>query len=333
MTVNYRTFVIANPAAGAGSVKEEWPLIERLLRANLPELDFAFTEGPGHATLLAREALRNGWEMVVSVGGDGTLNEVINGFYDRPDPEDFFTLCDDGWIVTTDQTPTPINPDAVLGLLPMGTGGDFRRTLGLMGGMADNVEHLRGQHTRPIDLGQLAYVDHKGALACRFFINIACAGQGGLVDEYANKSWKGLGGTMSFLVATFRAFIKYKNADLEVRIDDTTEFREKILNLIVANGAYFGGGMWIAPGAQPDDGAFQVVSMGDFTRLRQFKVLPSIYSGTHLSFREIDRYRATEVAARAVDSELSVLLDLDGEQPGQLPARWVIRPGQIKFKI
>ena len=333
MTVNYRTFVIANPAAGAGAVGDEWRLIERLLRANLPELDYAFTEGPGHATLLAREALRAGWEMIVSVGGDGTLNEVINGFFERPEPEEYFELSSDGWVNPKDRSPEPINPDAVLGLLPLGTGGDFRRSLGFMGGVAENVEHLRGRHTRTIDVGHLGYLDHKGGLASRHFINIACAGISGLVDRHVNETWKGLGGTASFVWGTFRAFLQWQNAEMEIRLDDTTEIRDHILNVVCANGQFFGAGMWIAPGAELDDGCFQVVLLGNLSKPEMAKILPRFYSGTHLKSRKVSRHRASQIAVRAIDADDAILLDVDGEQPGRLPATWTCLPGAVKFKV
>ncbi len=332
MSVNYRTFVIANPTAGAGSVGDDWQLIERLLRANLPELDFAFTEGPGHATLLAREAIRNGWEMIVSVGGDGTLNEVINGFFEPPEPKEHYEEHD-GWIRPTDKSPDPINSEAVLGLMPMGTGGDFRRSLGLMGGIAETVEHLRGRHTRRVDVGKMGYLDHSGQLSSRYFINVASAGMGGLIDRYVNNSWKGWGGTTSFILGTLRAFVVWNNAEVEIRLDDTTEIRDKITNLVCANGQYFGGGMWIAPGAELDDGSFQVVLIGNLTKPQMVKILPRFYGGRHLESRKVTRYRAQTVAARCPNPEEDILLDLDGEQPGKLPATWTIHPGQLRVKL
>ncbi len=332
MSVNYRTFVIANPTAGAGSVGDDWQLIERLLRANLPELDFAFTEGPGHATLLAREALRNGWEMIVSVGGDGTLNEVVNGFFELPEAAEHFEHRQ-GWIQCRDAKPQPINPDAVLGLMPMGTGGDFRRSLGFMGGIAETVEHLRGLHTRTVDVGQLGYLDHRNQLCARYYINIASAGMSGLIDRYVNNSWKGWGGTTSFILGTLRAFVSWKNQDVEIRLDDTTEIRDEITNLVCANGQYFGGGMWIAPGAELDDGALQVVIIGNLSKPEMVKILPRFYGGRHLEARKVSRHRAKQVSARATDKKDIALLDVDGEQPGKLPATWVVHPGAIRIKI
>ncbi|MFB6374263.1 MAG: diacylglycerol kinase family protein, partial [Bradymonadaceae bacterium] len=221
--LNYRTFVIANPEAAAGRVREDWDLVDRLLRAKIPELDAAFTEGPGHATILAREALRAGWEMIVCVGGDGTLNEVVNGFFEKPRPADNYKRAG-GWIRRdSDSELEPINEDAVLGVVPMGTGSDFRRTVGLMGGTRESIDHLSGRETRPIDIGQVTYLDFDGNLASRLFVNIASAGFSGSVDEVANNMWKGLGGKASFMLASTRAFLKWKNVDIDVLIGDTVE--------------------------------------------------------------------------------------------------------------
>lgn len=333
-SVNYRTFVIANPVAAAGDVKSEWPLIERLLRANLPELDFAFTDGPGHATLLAREALRSGWEMIVAIGGDGTLNEVVNGFYERPTVDNAgLSMNSRGFVGADPGPPKPISEDAVLGVVPLGTGGDFRRTLGLMGGLDNTIERLRDRQTRQVDLGQIIYVDHRGNLASHYFLNIAAAGLSGLVDHYVNRAWKGLGGTTSFAFGTVRAALNWTNIDVEVVLDGTTEIRDTMQNIIVANGAYFGGGMWIAPGARVDDGCFEVILMRDLSFRESAAILPKLYAGCHLASRKVTRHQARQVAARVVDSERAILIDVDGEQPGKLPATWQAHPDQLAFKI
>lgn len=330
--VNYRTFVIANPEARAGLVRKEWPLIERLLRASLPELDFAFTEGPAHATLLAREAIKNGWEMIVAVGGDGTLNEVVNGFFEKTDIDRAYRVDDEGWVVAKDNTPRLINDQAVLGLIPMGTGGDFRRTIGLMGGLADTIEHLRGRSTRVIDLGQVGFLDTSGRLTNRLFINIAAAGLSGLVDKHVNSTWKGLGGSASFIWGTFRAFVTWKNIEIQVRLDDTTEYQGPMQNLIVANAEYFGAGMWAAPGAQVDDGQFQVVFMGDLGRRESLQTLPRMYQGSQFISKDIWRKPARRVSARVV-GDIPFLLDIDGEAPGSLPATWTIHPQALRLKL
>lgn len=333
MTLHLRTFAIVNPTAAAGKVKEEWPLIERLLRAKLPEFDFAFTEGPAHATLLAREALRAGWEMVVSIGGDGTLNEVVNGFFEKPDPTTAYELDPDGWLNPRDITLNYISPTAVLGHVPFGTGGDFRRTVGLMGGLAETIDHLSGRHTRPIDIGQVGYLDHKNNIASRYFINIASAGISGKVDYYSNRTWKGLGGNACFITASARAFATWKNVDVQIRLDQTEEIHEKMMNLVIANGEFFGAGMWIAPGAELDDAAFQVVFMNDLSRREAVEFLTKVYRGKHLGMRKIHRRRARQISIRTTAPNTTMLIDIDGEQPGQIPATWNVQPAAINFKL
>jgi len=332
--MNYRTFVIANPAAAAGAVEREWEYIERLLRTRLPEMDAAFTEGPGHATLLTRQALRAGWEMIVCVGGDGTVNEVLNGFFERPDPEAAFERRD-GWLEPRQRNRelTPIEEEAVLGLVPLGTGGDFRRTVGLMGGLRESIEHLTGRRTRQVDIGEAACIESDGGIESRYFLNIASAGFSGAVDEEVNGMWKGFGGRLSFILASAKAFAKWRNVDLEVRLDETVELGGPTFNLVVANGEYFGGGMWVAPGADLDDGEFQVVEFGDLSKWQMASSLPDIYRGHHLHMEKVRRHRARRVSARANDDKNEVLLDLDGEAPGHLPAHWRIHPGALRLKL
>lgn len=332
--MSYRTFVIANPTAAAGEVGREWDYIERLLRTRLPELDAAFTEGPGHATLLARQALRAGWEMIVCVGGDGTVNEVLNGFYEAPDASSGYQLRD-GWLEPTSAagTPTPIADDAVLGLVPLGTGGDFRRTIGLMGGLRESIEHLTGERTRRIDIGEAACLTDVGEPVARYFLNIASAGFSGAVDTEVNRMWKGFGGRLSFVLASAKAFLKWRNVDLEVRLDDKVDLSGRTFNLVIANGEYFGGGMWVAPGADLEDGQFQVVEFGDLTKWEMATAMPDIYRGHHLRQQKVKRHHATRVSARAKAEGQEVLLDLDGEVPGVLPAHWRIHGGTLPLKV
>ena len=331
--LNYRTFVVANPTAAAGRVEEEWEHLERLMRAGLPELDAAFTEGPGHATVLTREALRAGWEMIVCVGGDGTLNEVVNGFYEARDPHEDYEL-EDGWLRRKQKPPIePINPEAVLGVMPLGTGGDFRRTIGFMGGKRETISHLSGQETREIDVGEIAYLDFEGNLARRYFLNIASAGFSGSVDEVANNMWKGLGGKGSFMLASARAFARWRNVEIDTLIGDTIERSGEVFNFVVANGEYFGGGMWVAPGAQLDDGMFQIVEMGDLSKMEMLWLVQTIYRGHHLEYPSVERFRADHVAARPSDPREIVRIDVDGEAPGRLPAYWSIHNRVLPLKF
>jgi diacylglycerol kinase family enzyme len=329
MNESFRTFVVANPKAGAGQVERDWDRIERLLGARLSELDFAFTEGPGHATLLTREALRNGWEMIVAIGGDGTNNEVVNGFFEPRDAEELDVV--DGFVRIAGP-PRPIAQDAVLGFLPMGTGGDFRRTIELTGDLKETVDVLAGRETRTIDAGEMGFVDHDGKLAARMFLNIAGGGFGGRVDQLANKTWKGLGGGLSFRIASTRGWMTWKNVELEVVIDGDETIKMPFFNVVVANGEYFGGGMWVARGASIEDGEFDMVFMGDMSKWQSAILMAKIYDAKHFAMPDIFRRTGKELAVKS-HVKRPVLLDVDGEQPGQFPATFVMRPGSLRIKV
>jgi diacylglycerol kinase (ATP) len=333
MKQDLRTFVVANPRARAGAVGREWSPIERMLKAKISEIDVAFTEGPGHATVLAREALRSGWEMILCVGGDGTCNEIAGGFFEEPESQVRFEIDEEGWLKPLGPPPSPINPDAVFGFLPLGTGGDLRRTLGWMGSIKENIQRLDGRKTKPIDVGYVGFVDPQGQVKSRVFVNIASAGFSGAVDALVNRMWKGLGGNLSFRLASLGAFVGWKNPEVTVQLDNLEEHRGKFFNVVVANGQYFGSGMWIAPGAALDDGAFQVVFLGDLGLPRVLQLMGAIYQGGHLGFDEVFRRNATEISIRPESHQRRVALDLDGEQPGHLPAHFSLLESKLLLKV
>lgn len=332
MAASLRTFIVANPTSGAGSVEREWEVIERHLKNTLTEYDVAFTTGSGHASLLTREALRAGWEMVVAVGGDGTLNEVVNGFFEVPEPREHYRLQSEGWLDCLHAKPQAINPDAVVGVIPMGTGGDFRRTIGLMGGWREAIDALKGTQTRCIDVGQTGFIDHDGKIATRYYINIAGGGLSGAVDDLVNKSSKRFGGTVSFASAALRAFSRWSNPEIELRLDDMEEIRQRVTTFVAANGQYFGGGMWIAPGASLSDGQLQLVMLGNLSKLEAIPTLAKVYSGRHLDDEKVWRKQTRHLSVRCLERGAHVLLDVDGEQPGRLPASFHVHPGSILLK-
>ncbi len=328
-----RTFVIANPTSGGGSVKREWDVIERMLKNTLTDYDVAFTRGPEHATLLAREAIKAGWEMVVAVGGDGTINEVVNGFFEPPNPRDLYKLTPDGWIVHRGILPKPMNPEVLLGVIPLGTGGDFRRSLGLMGGWKEAISALATDNSRLIDLGQVGFMNHQGKLATRFYMNIASGGFSGDVDQRINRSNKRLGGTAGFALATLRTFATWSNVEIDVRLDEMEELENlRVHTFTAANGEYFGGGMRIAPGASLTDGQLQFVTLGDFGKLEAISNMARVYSGTHVNLDKVQKRHAKQISVRSRQRERNVLLDVDGEQPGRLPALFHVLPSVIRVK-
>jgi YegS/Rv2252/BmrU family lipid kinase len=308
-----RPVLIVNPNSAGGQTRRRWPQLEAEIRDVLGELEVRFTERTGHATELARAALAEGAEQLIAMGGDGTVNEVVNGFFDEAG------------------RPAPGSERAAFGILPAGTGGDFVKTAGVPRLLADAARRIAEGTSRKIDVARLTYLGHGGGEEVRHFVNIASFGIGGLVDRYADGSpgiKSALGGKASFLIASFRASLAYHNARCRITLDGGQPSEKRIYSCAVANGRYFGGGMMIAPQAELDDGRFDVVTIGDVSMATMLLHSPKIYRGAHVDLPFVTVERATEVRAESLDSE-EVLLDVDGEQPGRLPARFELRPRAI----
>jgi YegS/Rv2252/BmrU family lipid kinase len=306
------TVVIVNPKSQGGRLGKRWPELADILQRQFP-FDDVHTEAAGHATELVREALRGGAERIVAIGGDGTVNEVINGFFD------------DG---------KAFAPHASFALIPFGTGGDFRRTLGIPLETLDAAKLIAANHVRTIDIGRLDYVSTAGAKAVRMFANIASFGVSGVVDRLVNESGKKLG-RLSFALATARATWAYKNQRVQLIFDGDAQGRvEATINTVaVANGKYFGGAMKVAPNAEVDDGQFDVIAMGDFGFADLLKSGRRLYQGTHLGMAKVTARRAKLVEAEPVDPKGIIELDVDGEPLGRLPARFEILPGALKVVV
>ncbi len=296
--------LVVNPRAGAGAAAARLPALRAALENAGARFDVALTEAPRDATRLVREALEGGAAGVAVVGGDGTLNEAVNGFFD--------------------ENGDPIAPDAWLGPLPCGTGGDFRRTLGISRRIDPMVTRMLWARPRRVDVGWMTFVDHEGREAQRAFINIASFGMSGMVNRIVNEGPKWMGGTPAFLLGTFRALARYENQPVRLTLDDGEPIVHEVLTVAVANGRFFGGGMQIAPRAEIDDGAFDVVILSH-TPLGSLRLTGDIYRGAHLTRDGVSFSRARRVRAEPVRSGEPVLIDLDGEAPGSLPATFELR--------
>lgn len=306
---------VVNPRSQGGALARVWPELQRTARRELGGLEAMMTEAPGDATRLARQALQAGADLVVAVGGDGTLHEVAAGFFD-----------DKG---------APVRPGAAIGLLPFGTGGDFRKTARVPRDTEAALRLLATGEARPIDVGHLIYRDGSGADASTIFVNITSFGIGGLVDRNVATTTRALGGKMSYFLATTKAMMGWKNQRVRVIFDgDEADFWEvAIRSIAVCNGRYFGGGMQVAPGAELDDGQFDVVCLGDMGQLEFMGLSRHIYDGSHLTRANVKARRARTVEARLLDEHGECLLDVDGEAPGALPARFAILPRALPFVL
>jgi len=306
-----RVRVILNPSAASGAALYKVSDIGATLRRfELPH-EIVLTRARGHATELARAAAADGVDVIAVVGGDGTLNEVVQAY-----------LGENGEGVR--------GPD--LALIPSGTGGDFKKTLGMSGAMDEAVARIRHGQRRPIDMGVLRMTGPGGEERLRAFVNIASFGIGGEVDAIVNGSPKWLGGRAAFVTGTLRAMVKYRNASVRVKVDGKPWFEGPIFNVAIANGRYFGGGMMIAPHADPSDGRFECVALGDMTRGEVIGLSAKIYQGAHLAARDVRVTSGTRVEAEPLFPWAEVLLDVDGEQPGMLPVKATMVKGGLTFR-
>jgi YegS/Rv2252/BmrU family lipid kinase len=304
--------VVVNPSAGAGRGRERLATAEAVFRREGADYTVSSTRGPRDATRIVREALADGTKGVAVLGGDGTLHEAVNGFFDERGQ----SVANGAW----------------LGVLPGGTGGDFRKAVGLTRDIEASVHHLLKAEPRPIDVGEIHYRDHDGADARSMFINIASFGISGLVVQLVNDAPKALGGTASFLIGTLRAMMQYRNRRVRITVDGGPPRETSIVTMAVANGQYFGGGMRIAPRAELSDGWLDVVGLEDMSVIQQLRLTPHMYRGTVLGQPGVIRHRGREIVAEPADDAGPILLDVDGEAPGSLPATFRVREACLMLK-
>jgi diacylglycerol kinase (ATP) len=309
MSDNFRAKFIVNPSSANRSTGRLWSQLEDVMRKHFGDFEFCLTETPNHATRLTSEALHDGFEMVVAVGGDGTVNEVVNGFFNSG---------------------SLINPDAVLGVISRGTGSDFIKTLGIPKPIEAACRTLRGRAIRKCDAGHFTCLGHHGEHIERYFINIADFGMGGETVERVNRTTKAFGGFASFLYGALSTILTFKSKRIKVKVDDSYEADKLIDNVVVANGQYFGGGMWVAPRAQVDDGMFDILIIEEMGRLESLRNISKLYKGTHLQHPKVTCLHGKTVTAESPDT---VLLDVEGEQIGRLPVRFDIIPAAINVKV
>jgi diacylglycerol kinase (ATP) len=300
---------IVNPNAAMGAVGRRWPSIKALSEERLGSIRTLITSGPGDATEFARREAMKGACLIVCVGGDGTLNEIVNGLMNHQGP---------------------VRDDVAVGFIPFGTGCDFRRTLCIPRDPVGALELLARGPAEPIDLGRLTYLDHEGRTSVRYFHNVTSFGLGGEVDERVNRSGRRMGGFFSFLKSTMISLLLYDKKRIHLKIDGKFEETVVTWNVAVANGKYHGGGMCIAPDASAQDGVFGVTIVGDLSLFEILYHLPKLYTGRIGAVKKVRILEGKKVEAF---SEQKVLLDVDGEQPGMLPVTIDMVPGALRFIV
>lgn len=295
-------FAVINPQSANGSTRKRWPEYLKRLGQEGYLIDFAYTTRPSDASHITQRILKEGYRKVISVGGDGTMNEVVNGFFS------------DGQLIT---------PEAELAIFSHGTGSDLIRSLQISKGIDPFLEILRQGRKRMVDVGEVLFYDNSGKQTHRYFLNVADVGLGGETVARVNQQSKLLGGKLSFLMGSILSILRYQNKVMLCEIDGKLIFEGRLNSIMVANGRYIGGGMMIAPHAELDDGLFDIVILGDFSAFTLLRHLPKIYRGTHLKIPGVKVYRGRSVV---ITSTEKAVLDIDGEQPGQAPLTFSLHP-------
>lgn len=305
-----RYFFIVNPHSASRRTGHIWPHIKELFEKRLGKIDFALTKGNVHATYLTGEALYAGYDRIIVVGGDGTLNEAVNGFYDSNGI---------------------IKKDAVLGYFASGTGEDFARTFKIEAlSVEAHVERILRDNITRIDVGNVQYLKPDGSANTRKFINETSAGFTANVARTVNVFPKFLNGKLTFLLGTLASFAVFRRHIITVKADGKEVFSGKALAVCAANGKYFGGSMKIAPEASPDDGLFDIIILKDIGRIELMRNIGIIYDGGHMKNPKIMALKAKEVVLTSHDN---VGIEMDGEPVGHIGAKISIHERELGFIV
>ncbi len=310
-----KPLLIVNPASGGGATGRTFAAMRGTIERSLGEVDVAMTERAGHGIDLAREGALAGHPLVIAIGGDGTIHEVVNGLLQA---KSLGTKTE----------------GAELGIIGQGTGGDFKKTLGLEHRLDRYVEAIASGRRRAIDVGKFT----GGGKSSHYFVNILSVGMGGLVDRYVAEAPRVLGGRAAYFGASLKALLHARlgNVRVEVVRDGATE--EHVIRsfmIAICNGKYFGGGMKVAPMAELDDGWLELVALGATSKLGFAMTSGSIYSGGHIGQAGTVHLRGQRLRLELVndDAKNVYLLDVDGEPMGGLPLDVEIVPKALVLRV
>ena len=306
-----KTQVIINPESNKGRTGKRWQLIKSALQSFLKEFKYEFTEKPNHAAEISRSAIQDGSELIIGVGGDGTLNEIANGFFEDRNI---------------------INPETTLGVIPSGCGSDLSRSLNIPQNLTAALNLITTAPSHAIDIGRVKYKDFSGEDQERYFLNVSDFGIGGEVVKRVNQNRMKKKAT-SYFKSLLSAFINFKNKKLRIKIDEQELPPDEYMIGAISNGKIFGKGMKIAPNARLDDGLFDVVLIKGMKTLEFCWNAMRIYSGSHLSHPKVTMIQGKKVEVDTLsDKEEEVLIEGDGELLGGVPAVFEIFPRSIPVK-
>jgi diacylglycerol kinase (ATP) len=320
---------IINPASGTRNARQE--IDDLLTRVDhlYGQVAVRFTERRGHASELAFAGVNDGHSLIVAVGGDGTFSEVANGVLRAGDEASACAAGGGGPAHDADLPP--------VGLVSVGTGGDFRRTLGIGPGIDGSLEALAAGEERDIDVVRAEFRSPDGSPTRRYFVNVLSAGLGGLVDHYIESMPSFIGGRAAYYLASLRALAVGREERVAMRIEWLGESREETVPaylVAICNGRWFGGGMDVAPMAQPDDGRLEVITVTAPNKPFIAKRMRSVYAGRHLEVPTVHHFPCQCMELRLEDqaAESSFLLDVDGDALGSVPLSIEVVPGRLRVR-
>jgi len=299
--------VILNPASAAGRTGQKQTLILAAVDRHLGQaFSLCVTRRPLEATSSAREAVSAGSELVIAVGGDGTIQETVNGLFSRG---------------------RPINPDCQLGIINSGTGCGFLKSLDFPPDLDGQCRVIAQGWTRLIDIGRAVFSNGNGRGQERYFINECQAGIGGEVVKKVHSGSKKLGGLLAFGLNTLAVLLKYPNQRMTVTVDDGPETTGRFMGIIAANGNSMAGGMQLAPQADVGDGLLDFLFIHEQTLVERLRNFPKIYGGSHIASPKFSYFRGKSLA---LTSEEDISFEADGELLGHLPCRVEILPSALR---
>lgn len=306
--------IIVNPKSAAGATESRWAEIAADFRTHFGAFQVAFTKKHGDGIALAKRGAEQGRKFIIACGGDGTINEVANGILES-------------------------NPEIELGILPSGTGGDFRKTLGMPTEIRETARALRNGKTKKIDVGRVTFENFENKKVSRYFLNVASFGLSASIIENVKSTtalkWLPhdlIRGKASFALSTLQEVLDLEFKTVRVKMDEKEEKQLNTINFCVCNSRFFGGGMKIAPNAKINDGFFDIVNIGDIKTAKILLNAYTLYLGTHLTLPEVKSTLAKEIEVfPGGDKEIKI--EVDGELPGKLPAKFEILPEFLKVRV
>jgi len=299
-------FAIVNPNAGNGKGRKDWDRISDILDNNDIRFNVKSTQRKGQATEFTRELIAGGYRKIISIGGDGTLNEIINGIF------------------TQDHCPPT---EIILSLIPVGTGNDWGRMFGIPLIYEGAVQVIKEGKQMLHDIGVIDYFNGEEK-ARTYFINIAGLGFEAVVVKKTNKQKdKGMSNKAIYFYNLLSSLIAHRNTPVDITIDGRSG-RAKIFSINVGNGRYCGGGMRQTPDAIPDDGLFDITVIREMGKIEIIRSLQLLYDGTIMSHPKVDGYRSNNLK---VTSDSLLYVEADGESLGHTPVEFSIIPSAVNI--